>query len=339
MPNLLSSRRKLVCAAAVLTAVPCASILPAQNMQNGMVNAGIVESSSQGTRNSSVGRSGMTVAPEDFEKLKLAPGYLLKMDVYDTPEMSRELRIDEQGNVTVPLLGSMHLSGKTLPEAQTMLATELVQQKILIRPQVELNVIEFTGKNISVLGEVHSPGRVQLLGPKPLGDVLALAAGETDAAGNDIEIQHHTDDGGNSTRHVNYVRGKEATVLQTTVIEPGDTVIVHKSGIVYVMGAVNRPGGYLMVDGGSLNVTQAVSLAGGATLQASTRWATVVRPQGDSYTQIRVPLGKMQRGDADQVVLQRNDVLYVPLSGWKVTLSNGSSVLSAATSASIYRAP
>jgi polysaccharide export outer membrane protein len=339
MPKLLSSRRKLVCAAVVLTAVPCLYPIWAQNMQNGMVNAGIVDSSSSGTKNSSVGRSGMTVAPEDFEKLKLAPGYLLQMDVYDTPEMSREMRLDEQGNVTVPLLGSVHLSGKTLSEAETMLAKELVQQKILIGPQVTLNVIEFTGKNISVLGEVHSPGRVQLLGPKPLGDVLALAAGETDAAGNDIEIQHHTEDGGTSTRHVDYFRGKEAKVLQTTMIEPGDTVIVQKSGIVYVLGAVNRPGGYLMVDGGSLNVTQAVSLAGGTTLQAGTRWATVVRPQGKGYTQIRVALGKMQKGNAEQVVLQRDDVLYVPLSGWKVAVSNGSSVLSAATSASIYRAP
>ncbi|SEB39370.1 polysaccharide biosynthesis/export family protein [Terriglobus roseus] len=339
MAKLPSSRRKLACATAVVAAVSFSFPLQSQNMQNGMVNAGIIESSSPGTKNSSVGRSGMTVSPEDFEKLKLAPGYLLQMEIYDTPEMSREMRIDAQGNVTVPLLGSIHLADKTLAEAESMLSKELVQQKILIGPQVTLNVIEFTGKNISVLGEVRSPGRVQLLGPKPLADVLALAAGETDVAGNDIEIQHPAEEGGTTTRHVDYVRGKESNVLQTTVIEPGDTVIVHKSGIVYVLGAVNRPGGYLMVDGGSLNVTQAVSLAGGTTLQAGTRWATVVRPKGDSYTQIRVPLNKMQKGNAEQVLLQRNDVLYVPLSGWKVAVSNGSSVLSAATSASIYRAP
>jgi polysaccharide export outer membrane protein len=340
MLKLLSSKHNYLSTCAVCAAALslCPSSIGQTTQPNGMVEAGIVGPSNQGSRASSVGRSGMSVAPEDFEKLKLAPGYLLQVDVFDTPEMSREIRIDEHGNVSIPLLGSVHVGGMTLEQGEAALSKEMIEKKILVQPQVTLNVIEYSGKNISVLGEVRNPGRIQLLGPKPLGDVLALAAGETDAAGSDIEIQHRTEDGGTSTSHVEYVRGKDTTSLQSILIAPGDTVIVHKSGIVYVLGAVNRPGGYLMVNGGSLNVTQAVSLAGGTTLQAGTRWATVVRPEGSTYKQFRVPLHKMETGAADQIVLQRDDVVYVPVSGWKAAVTNGSSVLSAATSASIYRA-
>ena len=94
-----------------------------------------------------------------------------------------------------------------------------------------------------------------------------------------------------------------------------------------------------MVNGGSLSVIQAASLAGGITLQASAKWAVIVRKQGDGYVQFKVPLGAMETGGAAPVQLQANDALYVPVSTWKAVLVNGSNVLSAATSAAIYRAP
>lgn len=93
-----------------------------------------------------------------------------------------------------------------------------------------------------------------------------------------------------------------------------------------------------MVNGGSLNVVEAVSLAGGETLLSSTRWAVIVRRQGDDIKQIKVPLQKMEKGEAPTVALQVNDALYVPPSTWKSLVINGSNVLSAAAAASIYAA-
>lgn len=277
----------------------------------------------------------LTPVPEGFERLKLAPGYLLQMDIFAVPEMSTELRIDGDGNVTVPLAGALHVEGDTLPEAQSAIARALVDREILKDPQVTLNVVQFTARFISVLGEVQTPGHIQMLGPEPLGNVLSLAGGETIAAGSDIEIQRRAP-AGLDTRHVHWVQGSDPAVLQNTTIEPGDTVVVHRAGVVYVLGAVNRPGGYLMVNGGTLSVVQAVSLAGGVTLQASTHFAVVVRRQpGGGYVQFRVPLGKMQRGGAAPVALEMNDALYVPPSTWKSIVINGSNVLSAAASAAI----
>jgi polysaccharide biosynthesis/export protein len=276
--------------------------------------------------------------PEGFESLKLAPGSLLQMDVYGIPEMSAQLRLDAHGNVTIPLIGAVSIAGDTVVQAQDAIAKEFVDLDILKAPEVILSVLQFPARNISVLGEVQSPGRIQLLGPEPLGDVLALAGGEAATAGNDIEIQRQATNGKTVLRHVAYAQGQDSVNLLNTVVEPGDTVLVHRAGIIYVLGAVNRPGGYLMVNGGVLNVVQAISLAGGETIRSSTRFAVLVRRQGQSFVQIKVPLGKMEKGDAPPLPLQRDDALYIPASAWKSFVINGSNVLSAAAAASIYAA-
>jgi polysaccharide export outer membrane protein len=317
-------------------------VLPAVAQQaSPAVTAQIDEGAGTSVRRATLSSSGpgLLSVPEGFEKLKLSPGYLLEMNIYDVPEMSTELRIDSHGFVTIPLIGGVHVDGYTLTEAQAAIAKELMAKEILKNAQVSLNVLQFAPKNISVLGEVQSPGRIQLLAPEPLGDVLALAGGETIAAGNDVEIQHTGSNGELSSRHVSYAQGGDSATLRNVEVEPGDSVLVHRAGIIYVLGAVTRPGGYLMVNGGTLSVVQAISLAGGTTLQASAKWAVVVRRQGNGFVQFKVPLAKIEIGDAAPVELQVNDALYVPVSTWKAVLVNGSNVLSAATSAAIYRAP
>jgi polysaccharide biosynthesis/export protein len=326
-----------------LTALMCSLAAPftALSQQSAPgVRSNIYEGSRATTRQSrQINPSGVLAVPEGFEKLTLAPGYLLDMNIYNVPEMSSQLRVDARGFVTVPLIGPVHLEGDTVPEAQKAIASLLVEKEILKDPQVSLNILEFATRNISVLGEVQSPGRIELLAPTSLDKVLALAGGESIEAGNDIEIEHPSGNGELSSRHVDYAQGKDSAALRNTLVEPGDTVLVHRAGIIYVLGAVNRPGGYLMVNGGSLSVIEALALAGGETLQASTRWAVVVRKQGTGVTQFKVPLSQMEIGKSAPTQLQFNDALYVPVSTWKAVLINGSNVLSAATSAAIYRAP
>lgn len=321
--------------AGVLCAAPIATLCQ-QNTP--IVQAGIGDLDQQQTRQAALPTVGnLAAVPEGFEGLRLSPGYLLSMSIYGVPEMSAELRVDAQGFVTVPLIGGVRVDGDTLPQAQDRIAKVLEEKEILKNPQVLLNVLQYASRNVSVLGEVHSPGRIQLLAPQALGDVIALAGGESIAAGGDIEIQRTGPNGKQVSQHVEYIQGRDPAVLRRVMVEPGDTVLVHRAGIIYVLGAVNRPGGYLMVDGGSLNVVQAISLASGTTLQASTKWAMVVRRKGDGYVQFKIPLSKMETGAATPAQLEWNDVLYVPVSGWKVTLINGSNVLSAATSAAIYQ--
>ncbi len=306
--------------------------------QQGAVLRANVEEGSTSPRTQPPAAQTVGSVPEGFASLTLAPGFLVEMEVYQVPEMSAQLRVDAQGNVTVPLIGAIRVEGQSVSQAQDTIAKALADREILKSPQISLTILQYQARNVSVMGEVQMPGRVPLLAPEPLEDVLALAGGETTLAGSDIEIQRRSPGGETVSNHIRFAQGQDSVALRNVLIEPGDTVLVHRAGIVYVLGAINRPGGYLMVNGGSLNVVQALSLAGGETLHASTHWAVIVRKKGEVFEQIKVPLGKMEKGDAPPVALEINDALYVPASGWKSLVINGSNVLSAAAAASIYAA-
>jgi polysaccharide export outer membrane protein len=282
----------------------------------------------------------MTVVPEDFASAKLTPGYLLELEVFNVPEMTRIIRVDQKGDLTIPPLPvPVHVNGETISEAQNTIQSALVSNEILQRPQVTLNVLQYASSNITVLGEVQLPGRLQILASRNLADVLALAGGELVSAGDEIEIRHGANDGGDVLR-VHYAQGSSPDPLRSFIINPGDTVFVRRAGIVYVMGAVNRPGGYLMVNGGSLNVLQAVALAYGTTTIASVGSIRVIRPiENGKYTEIEVPYKDVAKGKSPPMQLQAQDILYIPTSGLKNILINGSGLLGSTASAAIYRVP
>lgn len=267
--------------------------------------------------------STLAAIPEDFSKLQLAPGFLLSMDVFDTPEYSIYLRIDSVGNVNIPMVGSIHVSDMTLVEAATKIAAALRDGMILTDPQVNLNVEEYAGHDITVLGEVHSPGRIQMLAPRHLDDVIAMAGGETEYAGKTIEIRH--EEGVTPrTAVIHYSRSVDNQILSDTVVLPGETVTVKRAGIVYVLGAVARPGGYLMQEDGDLNVTEALSLAYGTTMPAAVGSMRLIRKKDDGQVEeIPIRYRDMVKGNVAPLRLQAEDVIYVPISKVKVALGAG----------------
>ncbi len=281
-------------------------------------------------------------APEDFEKSPVAPGTLLAMDVYNVPELSgMTLRVDAGGDVSVPTLGSVHVAGITLSEAQQAMEKALVSGEILVAPIVRLTVVQFPAEYVSVLGEVQNPGRYLAIAQRSLSDVLGLAGGETVSAGDDIEIQQPASSAHGSTattQHIRYAQRDPVAGLENVSVKPGDVVVVHRAGVAYVLGAVNRPGGYLMANGGKLDVYQALSLAGGTSLDAARNGMYIVRPHDEVFETIKVPFSKLSKGHPSEIQLQRNDVLYIPRSGWKVTLLDGSAIIGAAVNAAIYTA-
>jgi polysaccharide export outer membrane protein len=276
----------------------------------------------------------LEAVPDDFADARITPGYLLSMDVFTVPEFSGlSLRVGPTGDVTIPSAGRVHVAGDTLSEAQAAIAKRLVDQQILIAPQVELNVLQFATQSVTVLGEVQRPGRIQMLAPRSLADVLALAGGETVAAGNDIEIQQPEAAGPPKVHHVTYTQEQTSSKLQGILIHPGDSIFVHKAGVVYILGAVNKPGGYLMVNGGALDVLQAISLAGGTTLEAAMGGMRVYRPDDGHYAEIKVPFSRVTKGREPSVTL------YVPRSRLKTTLVDGSYLVGSSITSILYRAP
>lgn len=287
------------------------------------------------TRRSLSPSTGPAALPDDFAKLRLDTGYQLELEVFGAPEMSSSLRVDDDGNVIVPLIGAVHVAGDTLRDAEKAIAHELVAKEMINSPDVHLKISAFASGTITVSGEVQSPGKLQLLAPRTLLAVLADAGGETAAAGGHVEIHHPQPGGQEQIVQVAYAPGKNSAEAERALVSPGDTVYVPRAGVIYVLGAVNRPGGYLMVNGGSLDLPQAVGLALGVSPVASSKSVVVVRKQDGQINEYHLRLDEMQVGKAETFTLRDGDMVYVPTSKVKSALINSSSVLSAAASATI----
>lgn len=276
----------------------------------------------------------VTVIPEDFSTLQLAPGFLLTLDVFDAPEFSSDLRVDEHGDVFVDSVGAVHVAGETPAQAAAAIAKRFEDAKVLNHPQINLNVVQYAGQNVTVLGEVHNPGRIELLAPHTLADVIAMSGGATAYAGNVIEIRRRTKDG-MQTESVHFSRSAEDATLEDTQVYPGDTVTLRRAGIVYVLGGVSRPGGYIMQEGGELTLTQALALAYGTNMDAAVGSIRIVRKLPDGKVEeIPVAYRAIMKGKEPPPRLQAEDVVYVPISKTKTVL--GAGLVSATAQAAIY---
>ncbi|MGD0800374.1 MAG: polysaccharide biosynthesis/export family protein [Terracidiphilus sp.] len=300
------------------------------------LTGGATPGASVGKANATAAQSqGPTIVPKDFSELRIEPGDLLSVNVYDTPELSNSYRVSPAGDLTLPLCGKVNVHGLTLPEAAKRLETALKDGQILLQPQVNIDVMQYAVQYVTVLGEVGSPGRVTLIAPTRLGEILAEAGGMTSLAGWRIKIRRGTDQSA-PEEEVPYPRSQSNPESASILIRPGDSIIVPRAGIVYVLGAVNKPGGYVMQEDGKLNVAQALALSGGTVLQANTGGLRVIRRNPDG-TVLDFPLSYdgIAKGTQTPLILQAQDIVYVPMSKVKTTLSSITGILTAAASAAI----
>ena len=121
------------------------------------------------------------------------------------------------------------------------------------------------------------------------------------------------------------------------MVNPGDSVLVKKTGVVYVLGAVLRPGGYAMQESGELNVAEAIALALGTTPQASTNKTRILRKGPDgTLLEISTLFDKVTKGQVAPIQLHAEDIVYVPTSGIKATMTLIQGELNAAATATVY---
>jgi polysaccharide export outer membrane protein len=270
--------------------------------------------------------------------LRVEPGDLLSVNVFDTPELSDAYRVDPEGDLTLPLCGKVKVQGLTSPEVAKLLEATLVNDQVLTRPQVNVDVQQYAGHYVTVLGEVMNPGRVTAIAPTKLSDILAQSGGLTAIAGTRVKIRHGEDDSA-PEEDVPYSRSESNQKAGSVLIRPGDTIIVPRTGIVYVLGAVYHPGGFVMQEDGKLNVAQALALSGGTILTAKTGGLRVIRRNPDgTVLDFELSYDGIAKGTQTPLDLQAQDIVYVPMSKIKATLTDATAILSAATSAAIYTA-
>lgn len=268
-------------------------------------------------------------------------GDMLTVTVLNAPELGGAYRVAESGEIVFPLLGPMQLKELTAAQVGEMIGSKLVSGRFVNDPQVSVLISGFSGQGISILGEVLRPGQYTAAADRRLFDVIAMAGGLTPGAGDTALIYRKGERGESAIVRIRDVHGEmERTNVQLT---PGDTVIVKRAPIVYVLGDVNRPGGFLM-EHGKLSVLRAIALAQGPTKTTAMhkvyliRNATVDGAEEPDHANIsELNLGKMARGMRIDLPLEPDDILFVPTSTLRsIVLSSLPGVVTSIGSAAIY---
>lgn len=248
--------------------------------------------------------------------LEIGPGDMLDVSVFDVPELILKVRVGEDGAVDLPLVGSMRWAGLSVNEAQERLAAKLVQNDYVKVPQVSILITEFATQSVSVGGEVNQPGIYPLPGPHTLFDAISAAGGFTANAGGTITVLHKCDP---SKPDKISIASNGTFQNPQSDIQPGDMITVSKAGIVYVVGEVNKPGGFVMGNNSDLTVVKAIALAQGPTNHAKMNRASIVRYKGGRGEVINVDIKQMMRGREWDFPLQPDDIVYVPNSAVRTT--------------------
>jgi len=272
--------------------------------------------------------------PVHSESLLIGPGDLLRISVLRESELDQHARVLDSGEVPLSLIGKVRVEGLTPAQAATRIAVEYRDGNLLLHPEVSVFVEEFATQAVTVLGQVAHPGTVRLNAPRTLIDVLSLAGGLMPDADRHIVLERGGKDG--ERIHAFLPNRADDALNADILVRPGDTVIVPKAGIVYVLGDVAHPGGYVMQNDSQLTVLQAIALAAGTSKTASERHVRLVRNVDGMSQSIDLPLRDMERGRTPDVPLHANDILYVPFSLAKNISLGLANITAAASSALIY---
>jgi len=265
----------------------------------------------------------------------IAPNDLLFIQVFDVEQMTREYRVTGAGTVDFPLLPEpIRVAGLTTQQAADAIAQRCIKAGVLTHPQITVTVKESRVQAVAISGAVKTPQLYQVIGRSSLMDILSQAGGVADDAGSTVTVTR-----GEISRRVLVAAGgagqagdppsvpATVTINLQRLLEnddpslnldvfPGDRVSVQRAGIVYVLGAVNKAGGYLLSDARqNMTVLKAVALAGYLGPFAKGKKALLLRPDpsaANGRDEIPINLQAMVKGNIPDRPMQNNDILFVP---------------------------
>jgi len=248
---------------------------------------------------------------------RVGPEDLLTLQVYDSPEFTRSVRISADGTIRLPMLkGTIPVQGLFPNEIEVKVADALVREKLLVEPFVTVNVAEYHSRPISVSGSVRAPTIFQAVGSVTLLDALAKAGGVDSAtAGPDVVVtKANGPDGAQSVQRIPLKQLLLGTDAELNIkLAGGEAIRVPEVGKIIVEGSVARPGTYPVLDPISTNtVTTAIAQAGGL-IQFAAHEAYIIRVDDQGLThRIFVPLWDIQDRKKPDVTLLARDILEVP---------------------------
>jgi polysaccharide export outer membrane protein len=271
----------------------------------------------------------------------LGPSDLVRLSVYDSPELSRSFRVDQKGELELPMLKQpVNVKGLMPEDAAKLIADDLRNQHMLVNPIVDISVVEYRSRAITVSGAVKSPSTIQELKETHLLDAINEAGGLSNDAGVEVVVEKP----GQEPRHIllrDLLDGSHPDL--NVMVNGGDRISVPEMQKIFVVGQVKAPGAFPFADAQDTTVLKAIAMSGGLeSFNKSTIYIFREKPGSSTKEQIPVPLRAIMDRKAPDVALSANDILYVPTNrGLKNTasvLSHISGMGNTAVSAAIWSA-
>jgi polysaccharide export outer membrane protein len=273
-----------------------------------------------------------TSSPADY---RIGPEDLVQVTIYNIPEQDARvtprtviLRVSQQGVIVVPLVGEMTVKGMTTAALESELRKRYT--KYIRNPQVGVLITEYR-QRVSVMGAVQKPAVFELTGPKSVIDMLAMAGGVTEKAGNQVHVYRQDSEGRRQSAVIDLMvlaNGAGASMVAANVdasqaavvnmpVQGGDVINVPHAGTFFVDGAVRKPGSYPL--GRQYTLTQALATAGGVDPELADYSAiSIFRRRGPAKVEtIPVNLSAITQGGAADPQLEADDVVLVPMSSVK----------------------
>ncbi len=272
--------------------------------------------------------------------LKIGAGDLIEVTMFENPDLSGRYRVDQNGDVTVTLVGHVHVAGLTADEAAAALEKRYVEDQILLPAGAHATVLiaEYATQGINVSGEVKAPGVYPALGVRKLHDLIVAAGGVSQTASSQVVITRKDDPQHPIT--VDYNPEALKPVIPDIQIFPGDSILVPRAGIVYILGNVQRMGEFVLDGRQQLTVEEALALAGGGNRSPDLKRVQLVRTLDDGRKEaITIPVNLILKGRAPDVALKDGDILYVPTNNVRlVTMQAINDMISLGSGYVLYRA-
>jgi polysaccharide export outer membrane protein len=233
---------------------------------------------------------------------RLTPGDSIRVQVFQSPDLTVEARISESGTISYPLIGTVELGGLSVSAAEKKIADALRTGGFLVRPQVNIVLVQIRGSQVSVLGQVNRPGRFPLdTATMRVTDLLAMAGGTT-AVGEDQVVLTGVREGRPFRRTIDIPALFQPNAADANlVVAGGDTIFVPRAPVFYIYGEAQRPGSYRIERG--MTVMQALATGGGPTNRGSETRLRLHRTNATGAVEQTTP--------SFSDLLQPNDVLYV----------------------------
>ena len=253
----------------------------------------------------------------------LGPSDLIRLSVYDSPELSRSFRVDQQGELELPMLNQpVNVKGLMPEAAAKLIADDLRNQHMLVNPIVDVSVVEYRSRAITISGAVKSPTTIQELKETRLLDAINEAGGLSSDAGTEVVVEKP----GQPPTHIllkDLFDGSHPDL--NIAVNGGDHISVPEMQRIFVVGQVKAPGAFPFTDAQDTTVLKALAMSGGLeSFNKSTVYILRQKPGTTTKEQIPVPLRAIMDRKSPDVALAANDILYIPTNRG---MKNAASVL------------